>query len=289
MAEIKQDLLGLKYSKDFTIQGMQEADIDLSLSPATEVAASIHGKVTDGTNPIPNATVKLFDSKGLPYKHTLTDSNGNYSMDGIPSGTYSVGAVQSGYRLSDAIGVTLSDDDTTEINLTCAVDSTLALGAIAGILNVGEHEEEGEVPLSSAKITLLDIKDAVVANTYTAEDGEFAFYDLADGRYTLIASADGYLPASPMTVTITDGSIANITMSMNVDSRTYNGTVSGIIRDNSGHAIANCFVGLYKVTKGENQKNKETLVSTTKTNTAGKYLFGGVLSGNYLVKAKLNK
>lgn len=194
MADIKQDLLGLKYSEDFVIQGMQEADIDLNLNPASETSASIHGKVTDGTNPIPNATVKLFDSKGTPYKHTLTDSNGNYTMYGVPPGTYSMGAVQNGYRLSDAFGVTLSDDDTTEINLTCPPDSSLSLGAIAGVLTIGEHDEDSGAPLAGAKITLLDINSEVVATTYTVSDGEFAFYDVADGRYTLISSADGYLP-----------------------------------------------------------------------------------------------
>ena len=32
----------------------------------------------------------------------------------------------------------------------------------------------------------------------------------------------------------------------------------------------------------------ETLVATTKTNTEGKYLFGAVSGGQYLVKAKLS-
>lgn len=289
MADMKQDLFSLKYSRNFLIEGMQEADVDLNLNPASKTSASIHGKVTDGTNPIPGATVKLFDSKGMPYKHTLTDEKGDYSMNDIPAGTYSVGAVQNGYRLSDAVGVTLSDSDTTEINLICTTDSTLSLGAIAGVLNIGEHGEDEESPLSGAKITLLNISGEVVATTYTVEDGEFAFYDVADGKYTLLSSAQGYLPAAPMTVTITGGSIANITMSMVVDSRTYNGTVSGIIRDNNGNAVAGCFVGLYEVTVGEKGKTKETLVSTTKTNAGGKYLFGGVLGGNYMIKAKLNK
>ena len=33
----------------------------------------------------------------------------------------------------------------------------------------------------------------------------------------------------------------------------------------------------------------ETLVSTTKTNIEGKYLFGGVSGGQYMVKAKLEQ
>ena len=124
--------------------------------------------------------------------------------------------------------------------------------------------------------------------TYTAADGEFAFYDLADGVYTLISAADGYMATSTMTAVITNGSISNINMSMTVDSRTYNGTVSGIIRNTAGQAVAGCFVGLYEVTVTSGVR-QEKLVAVTKTNTAGKYLFGGVTGGEYLVKAKLEQ
>ena len=75
---------------------------------------------------------------------------------------------------------------------------------------------------------------------------------------------------------------------MTVDSRTYNGTVSGIIRNNAGQAVAGCFVGLYQVVTVDGV-SQERLVAVTKTNTAGKYLFGGVTGGNYLVKAKLEQ
>ncbi len=71
---------------------------------------------------------------------------------------------------------------------------------------------------------------------------------------------------------------------MTVDSRTYNGTVSGIIRDQMGNVVAGCFVGLFQIIDG-----REVLIATTKTNTDGKYLFGGVTGGQYLVKAKLNQ
>lgn len=91
-----------------------------------------------------------------------------------------------------------------------------------------------------------------------------------------------------MTAVISKGSIANINMSMTVDSRTYNGTVSGIIRNNAGQAVAGCFVGLYEVTLVDGVR-QEKLIAVTKTNTAGKYLFGGVTGGEYLVKAKLEQ
>lgn len=283
MADMLQDLYGLQYSPSFTIDGLQEADVNLSLPPAPSTLASVYGTVTNGTNPIPDATVKLFDSAGLPYRHTITDASGAYVIDGIPAGTYSLAAVADGYRVSDAVGVTLADGATTEIPITCVADATLALGTIAGVVSVAGAA--AFTPLAGAKITLKDALDADVAATYTADDGEFVFYDVADGIYTLIATASGYLTTAPMTVTISGGSIANVTMSMAIDERTYNGTVSGVIRDQNGAAVAGCFVGLYQLGAGS---GTETLLAATKTNTEGKYLFGGVSSGQYLVKAKLN-
>lgn len=287
MADIKQDLLSLQYSQSFEIKGVQEANIDLELSAAPATAATIYGVVSDGTNPIPNATVKLFDHMGMPYKHTLTDNTGTFSMTDIPAGSYSVAAVAQGYRLSDAVGVTVASGGTIQTELFCAADVTLTLGAIAGVLTVN-NKEGLAVPMADGKITLKDSDGNILAATYTAADGEFAFYDLADGTYTLLSSADGYLPASSMMAVIKNGSIVNIAMSMIADSRTYNGTVSGIIRNKAGQAVAGCFVGLYEiVTVGDNKQEK--LIAVTKTNEAGKYLFGGVIGGEYLVKAKLGQ
>lgn len=64
--------------------------------------------MTDGTTPIADATVKIFDSQGAPYQHTVTDASGNYTLEGLPAGTYTVAAVKEGYLLSTGIGVVLT-------------------------------------------------------------------------------------------------------------------------------------------------------------------------------------
>ena len=281
MADITQDLLQLQYSQSFPISGTQEANIDLTLPPVPIAAATVLGLVTDGTNPIADATVKLFDSQGNPYQHTLTDASGAYTLEGIPAGTYTVAAVKEGYLLSAPSGVVLSAGDTSQANLVCTPDASLALGTIAGMIQTLSGTDL--VPLSGAKISLLDSTNQPVAATYSVSDGEFAFYDLADGAYTLVASATGYLTTAPTAVTILGGSIANVIMTMTVDARTYNGTVSGIIRDQYGNVVAGCFVGLFQIVAGQE------LLTATKTNTEGMYLFGGVTSGEYLVKAKLTQ
>lgn len=190
MADIQQDLYGLTYSTSFQIQGTQEEAVNLTLPPAPSLLATVVGTVTDGTVPIPNATVKLFDSTGMPYQHTMTDAAGEYTLDGIPAGTYSIAAVAPDYLMSPAAGVTLSTGDTITIPLTCTADATLALGAVAGTLTVAGT---AGTPLGGAKVSLLNSLGDTVATTYTADDGEFLFYDVADGIYTLLASADGYV------------------------------------------------------------------------------------------------
>ena len=109
----------------------------------------------------------------FPYKHTLTDAAGAYPLPEFRPGR-SLSAVKEGYLLSDAAGVTLSDSATVQMNLACTADATLSLGAIAGTLTAKDLSGVS-VPLAGAKITLQTGPDTVVATTYTAADGEFAF------------------------------------------------------------------------------------------------------------------
>ena len=243
MAEIRQDLLSLNYSPSFSISGMEEADVNLSLPPAV-VQGSITGTVTSGSLPL------------------------------------------EGYVLSPSAAVSLSPGGTASVALVCAPEAALDLGVIAG--TVSSTGLAGTTPIAGAKINLSNLTGTVIATTYSAADGEFVFYDVADGVYSLTASADGYFASAPVAVTILGGSIANVSLAMAVDGRTYNGTVSGIIRDTAGAPVANCFVGLYAVTELGGVQT-ETLIASTRTNDEGKYLFGGVLAGTYMIKAKLEQ
>ena len=65
--------------------------------------------------------------------------------------------------------------------------------------------------------------------------------------------------------------------------RTINSTVSGIVKNELGIAVANAYVGLYKI-----EDSQEKLVAVTYTNIDGKYMFGNVLEGQYVVKSKLS-
>ena len=96
MATLNQDLYGLQYSADFSIQGLQEADIDLSLPPVSDTAATVYGTVTDGTQPIADAVVKLFDEHGVPFQHTMTNAAGEYVLENVPAGNLYPGGSEGG-------------------------------------------------------------------------------------------------------------------------------------------------------------------------------------------------
>ena len=66
MADIKQDILSLSYSPSFEVQGREEADINLSLPPASVTTATVFGTVTDGTAPWPMPPSNSLTAKGFP-------------------------------------------------------------------------------------------------------------------------------------------------------------------------------------------------------------------------------
>ena len=89
-----------------------------------------------------DAAVKVFDSAGMPYQHTLTDPSGRYTITDLPEGSYTVAAAKEGYLLSPASGVALSAGSTQDVPLLLTPEPTLSLGAIAGVLSVLQPERE---------------------------------------------------------------------------------------------------------------------------------------------------
>ncbi len=291
MADLQKDLLGLQYSPNINIQGTQEQVANLTLDQAHDINTSISGTVKDGDDPVPNATVKVFDKNGNPFMHTTTDEQGKYLFESLPVDAYSIAVAHRGYRLSPPQAVSLSSGDTVIIDFSLTKDVSLSLGAIAGVVSTNvEEEDEGtrKRPLNDVKMSLMDNANKLVAVTYTVDDGEFAFYDVPDGQYKLLATAQGYVPSNPMIITITNGCIVNTTISLVLDEATNRGTVNGVVTNKQGQIVAGCFVGLYQIVTHTGGNTEELLIAHTKTNTQGQYLFGNVTAGNYVVKAKMN-
>ncbi len=57
MADINKTKFKLKYSEQFGLSGLEKADINLQLNQVDNIDSSVYGTVTDGENPVADATV----------------------------------------------------------------------------------------------------------------------------------------------------------------------------------------------------------------------------------------
>lgn len=281
------DTLELKVSNTFTLANNNEADINLNLSlPPISTTGSVSGTIYDTTlltgQVVAGATVKVFKD-GTPYAHTVSATDGTYTISDLPMGIYTIAAVKDGNYLSADVPLTISSILPVKINLALINNDASTMNVIYGILS----DKTTGLPIDNVKISLYSVVGELktfVASTTSIADGEYVLDQVADGNYEITFDKAGYQTSTVNNITLSGGTTFNATTTLTSIVGNINSTVSGIIKTDLGVIVANAFVGLYKIVDGV-----ETLVAITYTNAEGKYMFGNVLEGEYLVKAKLSE
>ena len=281
------DTLELKVSNTFTLANNNEADINLNLSlPPISTTGSVSGTIYDTTlltgQVVAGATVKVFKD-GTPYAHTVSATDGTYTISDLPMGIYTIAAVKDGNYLSADVPLTISSILPVTINLALINNDASTMNVIYGILS----DKTTGLPIDNVKISLYSVVGELktfVASTTSIADGEYVLDQVADGNYEITFDKAGYQTSTVNNITLSGGTTFNATTTLTSIVGNINSTVSGIIKTDLGVIVANAFVGLYKIVDGV-----ETLVAITYTNAEGKYMFGNVLEGEYLVKAKLSE
>ncbi len=175
--------------------------------PPGSISGRVHNDV-DGqceTNPnepgLANVTVQLLDSSGTVLQTTLTDSNGAYSFQQLPPGTYTVHEIQpAGYLAEDSdpgsLGGTSVDDNTIG-NIVLGPGANginynfceLNPASLTGKVMIGDTPNcAGQYTLpgvAGVTVNLLDSSGNIVATTTTDSGGNYAFTDLHIGTYTV--------------------------------------------------------------------------------------------------------
>lgn len=280
------DILKLNVSNSFTLTNNNEADINLNLNPPSmSTTGSVNGVVYDTTlltgNVVPGATVKVFTTDGTPFAHTITDENGNYTISDLPIGIYTISAVKDGTYLSVDTPLTISNTLPVTVNLALIRNNLISKNIIYGTLK----DSVNNIAIDNVNVALYKVEQSgntLISTTKTIADGEYVLDKIDDGTYEVIFSKDGYQALTLDNIALSQGTMFNASTNLTSTIGTINSTVSGIVTDELGVAVANAFVGLYKMVNGV-----ETLVAVTYTNTFGKYMFGNVVEGEYFVKAKL--
>ncbi len=278
----QKDIYKLNFSEKITLTEEEERlqNINLEIVP-TITTNGISGIVKDQNgNPILDATVKLFDTNFNPVTHTSTNANGEYLFQGVNNDHYHVYAVKDGYLLSNKNEVNYNGQNIVLSDFIINQDTTYLKGNVYGYI----FDEEG-IGINNCILKLIDTHNNEIAETISAEDGEYIFHKIDAGSYTLNASAINYSAAESISIEITDNNNLreNITLVKIIENK--RGTINGYVYDPHGNPIPNAIVSLYEqVIVGS-----LILRSTCYTNSEGKYFFGFVSEGTYVVKAKVTQ
>ena len=275
------DKYNLKASPQFPISGTEEITENFVLTASsTSEEGVITGTVTTGTStPLEGATVKVFDSSDTPIAHAVTNPEGKYTISSIVKGSYKVTAAKDGYITPIVTPVTVAANRPTTVNFNLSVDPDATKNTVFGIIRAAGSL----APLSGATVNtyLAGTPPTLVSTTVTNSTGQYISPYLADGDYFFVANMPGYNQTTSGTTTLSGAEIASLDIPLTANAAENKGTVSGIITDSSTlQPIANAIVALYEIAG-----TTETLLKLTKTNGAGRYLFGSVAASNYLVKA----
>ncbi len=278
MAEIQKDEHLLKYSDQIDLGLSEEVVTNLELEVAPDITqTALDGRVVDSEGtPIEGATVKLFDEDFNPIVHTVTDEYGMYLFSTVTPGTYLIYAVKENYSLSTKATVTIVDENVSQPNIVLTkltdVDTSLYYGIV--------KDKEG-IAVASMIINLL-VDDVIKYTTISADDGEFIIYGIEAGEYKVEAYNNTYKLSGIYTITFDTGVSLNSDLEVTKYASVLQGTINGVVVDSDTKTpIEGAFVAVYKVEDG-----KEEIISATLTDEDGRYFFGDLPEGQYIVKAK---
>ncbi len=278
------DKYKLNFSDEIDLKKLEEIYQTIELDEAeTEFSGQCSGVVVDeGNQPVENATVKIFDTDFNPIKHTMTNENGEFLIQSIDAGEYLIYAVKDGYTLSSKQNITVGSTLVPVGNLVISEDDTYTNANIFGI--TFEDSEGAVLPNVRLSLRTGSASGTILTETMSASDGEYLFMNIPNGTYYITASAEDYTLGQAIEVKVNDGNHfeQNVYLSkLNIEKE---GTINGVILDRlTRRPISDAFVGLYEVRL---EDGHEILVNTTRTNIDGRYFFGKVPEGKYVVKAK---
>ena len=169
---------------------------------------TLRGSVTDTFGEaVANARVETSPASSV----VLTDSAGQFVIEGINAGEYTVTAKLATFR-NETLTVTVAANQTTQAVFSLEPRAS-SLGSLSGTL----LDAISNQPVASASITTNPPSVALITNAA----GQFAIDSLATGNYTLIVEKFGYAPDS-VAVAVQEDKTTPVTMLLNPADATVN-------------------------------------------------------------------
>lgn len=238
-------------------------DIDFALDERQpDPVFTFSGSVHAGTAPVAGATVSVI-SKGMP-PFTIdgqTDAHGNFNIEVLRSGSYIVRAEAGGYvtqffdNSTTATGAHVFVTDPTQLLIGNVNFNLTKGGSIRGLVT----DVATGAPMENVLVAAIPDGGSVRPPSYTSKFhartdayGTYVIDGLPDGEYRVVASIDGYRPqfydgqddlANATKVAVTAAAtVDDIDFSLHEIQPDPVFTISGTVRGDNGHAIADATV-----------------------------------------------
>ena len=154
---------------------------------------TLQGSVSNGGQPIANATIQIVPHNGNPAVNTTSTAGGSYSM-GLAGGVYDVTASAFGYEPVTNFGITINDNAATTVNFNLPAKPTGTL--------VGTVKDNLNQSLALAAAISVDGTPAGAATN--PANGAYNL-TLPVGTYTITAISADHRIGKAYNVTINDG------------------------------------------------------------------------------------
>ncbi|MBD7965920.1 carboxypeptidase regulatory-like domain-containing protein [Fictibacillus norfolkensis] len=254
-----------QYGNDSAAISVESANVtflDLQLSPAT---ASVSGTVrnSDGSIPLINTLLRLSDQNGVVIAEVQTDINGDFLIEGLLPGEFSLTALNNDYR-SNTISFTAEPNIPNVVNFNLISIPSTFTGTVT--------DAETGLPIVGAIVETFDLLGRPIAVALTNIEGVYTLTGLSNGTFTLRASAQGFgSDGRQSTLLINDTNVENFVLPINP------GSISGTVIIAGNGPLSKATIRVFD--------EKGVLVSTTFTEEDGSYFIGNLSAGIYSVIA----
>ena len=222
---------------------------------------------------VAGVTVYLQSAFGnpIPGRGTFsatTDSAGNYRIDGIEPGNYTLAAYRTGFlRATSNPGVvfTVEGDAVQQASLTLVPS---APGSLTGLVT-----DTSNTPVPGASVTFTSA-DGQIYSTTTDAKGNYSLPNVQPGTYTGTAAKTGFGTGTQTGIVVA----SNASVTVNFTLTPGPGSVTGRVVDTSGNPIPSATVFF-------SSGSPATIVTTATTDATGTYTIASIAAGTYNVTA----
>ncbi|WP_303982341.1 carboxypeptidase-like regulatory domain-containing protein, partial [Niallia circulans] len=229
--------------------------------------AAVSGRVVaTGTGaPIANALIQAFTTEGTFVTSTLTDVDGQYTLTGLPEGTFTISASATDFA-TQIQTVTLPPGETEIVNFALTPNPA----SLSGIVT----DAQTGSPITGALVQVFVVGTTIpVKSTLTDITGQYRISNLPAGTYNILFSAKGFIN---QTVSIT--LLSNETKILDIPLKTKFATISGVVLDaKTGIRLANILIEVFN--------DQGVLVASILTDVNGQYKIFDLPAGKFTIKA----